>query len=969
MRKKRYSIRLINKGFLIFFLFLLTSPGNARVKTIGTPRIQNYPRAVYKAGTQNWGISQDNNGFIYFANNDGVLRFDGIHWDLIPASPNSPVRSVFADSANNVFVGLINDFGVITQNDPEPPVFQSLRHLLPPGTADFDDIWRIHNTPRGIAFQCYAYLFILQNGEIEVVRPQNKFHFSFSLGDKLLLHEQPTGLYEYTASGNMIKLPWSGSLGEKEICTVMDAGNGELIIGTTGSGLYRVQNETLEKWDTPASHLVEQNKLYSATRLADGNFAFGTILNGLVIADRQGSIIQEISRKQGLQNNTLLSLFADKSENLWLGLDNGIDYVEINSPISFITDFERRGTGYACRIFNGNLYVGTNQGLFVRPFDKYPNNNAPFELVKNTGGQVWSLHVFDNELLCGHNLGTFRIEGREAFPVSREEGAWKYIRLKNHPGYLLGGHYSGLILLKKEKNGWEFFRKLEGFNESSRYIEEDEEGVIWISHGGKGVFRVILEDDLEKIKNYNLFTAAHELPSSESNILFKFNEKVYISTIAGIFHFDAKSELFKADEDMNRFFDPEGRIKTLKTDDAGNIWYIAENESGVMRLNEDLTYTKITAPFKQLEDMYVNEFEFIYPSSEMDAFIGIDQGFAHYSAEFQRSYSNPFRSYITSVELPYIDSSLFFSQQNPEMKFEFPFRKNTFRFHYTAPFFKNPGELEFSFFLENYSEAWSDWTSENLKEFTNLREGDYTFRLKARNIYGVESETSSFAFSVLPPWHRSKLALYTYLGIIIFLILLTIKLIQHRMELTRKKEKQKHQLELRQKEELFQHQTVVAEKEIIRLRNEKLRNEMIHRDKELANQTMGIIEKNKFLMKLKEELQRIQKSTEDGQVKTKMAILNRKINREIDNKQQSLLFETYFGEVHNDFFERLKEKYPQLSPREMRLSAYIRMNLTSKEIAALFNISDRGVEISRYRLRKKMGLSREINLSTFLSNI
>jgi len=191
----------------------------------------------------------------------------------------------------------------------------------------------------------------------------------------------------------------------------------------------------------------------------------------------------------------------------------------------------------------------------------------------------------------------------------------------------------------------------------------------------------------------------------------------------------------------------------------------------------------------------------------------------------------------------------------------------------------------------------------------------------------------------------------------------------YRLKVAKRKQAQKHREELEKKEERFQHQALVNEKEIIRLRNEKLHGEMIYRDKELANQTMGIIQKNKFLTKLKNELQRIQKATGDGELKTKLATLNRRINREIDNKQQNQLFETYFDEVHEEFFKRLKEEHPELSPREMRLSAYIKMNLSSKEIAALQNISDRGVEISRYRLRKKLDLSRDVNLSTFLSNI
>jgi DNA-binding CsgD family transcriptional regulator len=199
----------------------------------------------------------------------------------------------------------------------------------------------------------------------------------------------------------------------------------------------------------------------------------------------------------------------------------------------------------------------------------------------------------------------------------------------------------------------------------------------------------------------------------------------------------------------------------------------------------------------------------------------------------------------------------------------------------------------------------------------------------------------------------------------LFFVIVFIRLRIRQLE---ESEKIKHEKELKEKEELFKHQATIAEKEIIKLRNDKLSAEMIHRDKELANQTNSIIQKNKFLRKLNDELKLLQNSTDDASVRTKIAIIKKRISKETENRQQKV-FETYFDQVHEAFFERLKEKFPQLSPKDLRLCAYVRMNISTKEIATLLNISDRGVEITRYRLRKKMEISREVNLSTYLSGI
>jgi DNA-binding CsgD family transcriptional regulator/F0F1-type ATP synthase membrane subunit b/b' len=960
-------------GFLIpvtilFLLFACFSFfGYTQIKSTGTPNILNYQKSEYNAGTQNWGIAQDKNGFMYFANNDGVLRFDGLHWELF-AVPRVPVRSILIDSENRIFVGMFNDFGMLNRDSSGKIYFESLRQLLPDSAIEFDDIWKIHETSQGIVFQSFDFMFILNNNKLEVIRPQKQFHFSFYLDEKLFVQEPGIGLFQ-NVNGLNEPVPWAESLKEMEIRSILINNDNEFLIGTSRSGIFEYKNGVLEKWDTPVNKLIEEFTLFCTIKIADGYFAFGTITNGILIADSEGNIIQQISKKQGLQNNTILSMYADDSDNLWLGLDNGIDYVETNSPVTYISENDGFGTGYTARIFNNKLYLGTNQGLFVRPFEEGLHHEENFKLVRNSTGQVWSLGIFEGQLICGHNVGTFRIEDENAVPISGEEGGWTYIRLQDNPEFLLGGHFTGLQLFKLVNGEWKFQTTVKGFDVSSRYLVQDDNGTIWMSHGGIGVFKISLTANLDSVSDYKLYTDENGLPSDEQNIIFEFNGQALVSATDGIYRYDNEEDTFVISNELNKLFNFHGRLKTLKTDDAGNVWFIADQESGVFRINEDLTYTKITSPFKQLDNKYVNEFEFLYPYDNNNVFMAIDEGFAHYSSNFPKSYSEPFKSFITRVEITYLDSIIHFSDINDVTNYSFPFRKNSFRFQYTASFYEHPDQLLFSFILEDFTDEWSQWSTYNYRDFTNLPEGEYTFRVKARNIYGVESEISTFKFTITPPWHRSVIAFYVYIFLAGMFVFLVVKFVLYRIKVAKRKEAKKHRQELEKKEENFQRQTLIAEKEIIKLRNDKLRAEKTHRDKELANQTMSIIQKNKFLTRLSEELQRVQNSTDDSGVKTKMALIKNRIKREIDNQQQQKLFETYFEDVHNEFFERLREKHSQLTPNDLKLCAYIRMNISTKEMATLLNISYRGVEISRYRLRKKLDLSRDVNLATYLSNI
>lgn len=741
----------------------------------------------------------------------------------------------------------------------------------------------------------------------------------------------------------------------------------KILVGTETDGLFLFENNLLSRWEVPVNDFLIENRLYCAAALPGNYYAFGTILNGLVIADKNGEIVKTLNTTNGLHNNTILSIYADIDNNLWLGLDNGIDLIEMSEPLSFVGS-DKLGSGYCCKVFKGNLYLGTNQGLYMRPYNGL-TNDAEVELVKNTAGQVWSLEVFDGQLLCGQHLGTSVISNKEAQPISPEKGAWKYIRLKNHDGYLLGGHYTGLVLLKKVNKRWQFYKKLEGFEESSRYLTQDKSGNIWIGHGGKGIYCVTLSKDLEEISEVKHYTDENGLPSVLGNILISFRNEIYVSTNQGIYAYNSDKDAFVYAEEINEIFGNSGKIKTAVADENNDVWFIGSEASGVIRQNEDMSFTRITAPFRRLNGVFVNEFEFIYPYDADNVFLGVEDGFVHYTPSISKLYNQSFHANISRVEAVYLDSVIYLHDREQKLEYIFPFRKNTFRFHFSAPYFESEIPVKFSYFLEGFSEQWSEWSTDSYKDFTTLHEGVYTLKLKARNIYGADSEPYIFSFEILPPWHRSATAYTVYVFLFLLLAFAGTRYVLYRLEKSKEREKLKHQMEIRKKEEQFQHEALIAEKEIIKLRNDKLRSKMVYRDKELANQTMGIIHKNKFLIKVNEDLNSIEDFIINDTAKSRIYNLKKRIKREIDIKQQNKIFETYFDEVHEEFFKKLKEKFPVLTPNDLRICAFIKMNLTTQEIATILNISYRGAEISRYRLRKKLELDRSTNLSSFLTNI
>ncbi len=226
--------------------------------------------------------------------------------------------------------------------------------------------------------------------------------------------------------------------------------------------------------------------------------AFGTIQNGIIICTNDGRIVQKINRDNGLQNNTVLCMMDDMLGNLWLGTDNGIDYIEINSPLSIISYEYGISAGYTSVLFDGILYLGTNQGVFYKEWNDFILDSGvkKFKIIESTRGQVWSLQEIDGQLFCGNNNGTFLIKDITADKICDVPGCWTFIMPDSHSDKIIGGAYSGLVLFRKYESEWRFVKKISGFDESSRVMEIDNNSSLWMTHGLKGAFRISLNHDL-----------------------------------------------------------------------------------------------------------------------------------------------------------------------------------------------------------------------------------------------------------------------------------------------------------------------------------------------------------------------------------------------------------------------------------------------------------------------------------------
>lgn len=933
----------------------------------GTPFIKSYSRLSYNAGQQNWMIDQSSNGRLYFANNNGVLEFDGLNWNLFTLPNDIVVRSVYVAADERIYAGGYNEFGYFEPDQSGHLVYHSLVELISPEDRNFDEIWRIHQTPDGLVFQSFTQLIIMHKEEVKVVKAPGRFHFSYFVNGQLILIDIEKGIYRFTM-GSFFPLIGTDILLGQELLSILTFGN-KLLFATAEKGIFIYDGNKLEEWINPAADFLRTNQVFSALRVNEDYLAFGTIQNGILICTNEGIPIQKINRNNGLQNNTVLCLTKDKMENLWIGTDNGIDYLEINSPLSILSYEQGIGAGYTATIFNGYLYLGTNQGVLFKKWDDFlsKEKNEKFELIEATRGQIWTLQIIDNNLFCGSNNGTYTIQGKTATKISDIPGAWTFLKLPKYDNKILVGTYSGLIMLEKNGSTWQFDKSIKGFNESSRLMEVDTDGSIWMSHGFKGVFHIVLNEKLDSVKQVDFYNSQKGFSSDIGINVTNLKGEIYFSAVDGIYKYNRTSDSFEKETFINDLIHNKEMAK-LKEDSSGNIWYFANDEVGVLRLQEDGAYSDINLPFKQIKGNLIGGFEFVNPIDEEHVFFGASNGFIHYNPTVNKDYQRLFSVYINRVTVLNLDSLISSGYESGivDKGPSFQFRNNAINFNFSANDFENSEKTEFSTYLDGYDAEWSAWELRYNREFTNLYEGNYVFCVKARNIYGVETEVTQYAFTINPPWERTIIAyiIYSIFGLI--LIGFVMVLIKKKIERSRQQEIVRQEDRFKEREEKLQLETLEAEKEIIRLRNEKLREQMVMKDKELANSTLDMIQKNKLLNKIKNELKKISQATADSDLKDYIHTLSKKINKELDTEKQWEVFETHFENVHEAFLKRLKTQFPNLSPRELKLCAYLRLNISSKEIAILMNISTRGVEISRYRLRKKLDLQRNENLTDYI---
>lgn len=914
------------KCFYIFIFFFNITFVNAQSFF---PEINNFTIENYQADNQNWGIDIDENGVVFIANNKGLLRYNGQKWDLFELPKKTIIRSVLCDK-DKIYSGSYEEFGFWKKNSFGNYEYTSLTHLLnSERKIKNEQFWQILKYGSNIVFRSYAGGIYIYNGEkITYVNDSNDIHDITIYKGELVVGSRVKGLLEYkngrlTPAKNFNKHQSFNSV-NNVVCF-----ENQLFVYDLIKGGFLYKSNKINPLPNEINSILERDVLNKVVFLDENQMAFGTIKNGLVLYNLKTQDIRYVNKENSLNNNTVLGLNYING-NLWLALDNGIGKVDFESPFLYYKDFSGTlGSVYDVAFYDDKYYLGSNTGLYS------VNYQNKLELIKNSEGHIWDLSILNNELFCGHNNGVFQVKEDRAIPVDLTSGGvYGFTKIPQKESWYLQGTYIGISRLLYDGKNWNV-KRIDNIPSLVSNIVFESQFVIWASHPYKGIYRIRLDEDYTKALEVSYYQNSSYFKQYKT-IIRKYKENVLFYNSYKWFKYNKEKDSIEVFKDFKKLDN-----KSLLCEENNGSW-IKDNSNSLVYINDEYEeILKVNAP--EINKRLVSDFEKIIKKDDSVRIINLNDGFVIFDI-------NTLKKRKDRSVLPPVVERIYSKNKNfllDESELEIPFNDAKFiSFEIYSP--KSYGS--------NHSYILSGKTKqkENIKQgkfiLQNLRYGKYELELCKGEI-GLEKEvTAKISFVVLPPWYLSNLMQIIYVlvflgGVYTIYKVNKIKIRRDQLELQRKYIKE-------------------TQKKIGQLEKKNLKKEVENKKQELISSTSSIISKNEVIMVLTNELERL-KDVSLNKNRTEKVLDSTKKHFN-NNNEDWKQFESNFNQLNGNFFKYLIESYPKLSTKDLKLCAYIKTGLTSKEIAPLMGITLRGVELHRYRLRKKLNLNSTDNLSNFL---
>ncbi len=942
----------------LLLAFLLGLPSYA---FSGKYPIQNFRPSDYKAGIQNIDFAQNRDMALYVANNLGILSYNGKSWERHATQTGKKQRSLaFDEKTDRLYFGSQGEFGYFDGDWN----MVSLVDKIPKSAADFDEVWDVFLHHSKVYFCTFQGIYIYDGQSISFLAQKDGFNRSFQANGKLFAQSRQGQLYEIKDQ-ELVPPPFLHHSSKEAIAGLIGQDGGYLLMYNSGKIEFATSYGISGKYDG-LSKALQGKYVNHVLQLSDSRLAISTQAAGLFLFDWQKQTVENITTQDGLLSNGCLRAFQDYSGNIWVGMQNGVALIDINSPMRFINqDINIQGSGYEAYKREEGTYYTTSNGIYF-----LAKNTAQSVFLKGTEGPAYGMQNIAGKLYAGHHTGLFLLVNGTAKRIAYTHGLWQVKQLQSNAAFAIGGTYSGLFLFKmSEKMELQGIGKISGFEESSRFFEEDREGNIWVGQFYKGLYQLSLSPDLSAAVAHKI-SVGQGLPTDEQIILSRIDNELYLGTPKGVYKIDQSNNRIEPSQTFSKVIG-EQQVYLLVQDNQKNVHVYTEDMAGFFKQISAEKYTFVPSSVFQLRYSFNNDLLHISVHADNGVLFNANEGFIQYRPELENRLVEE-KPLIVSRVVNVAEDSILYARKPFGVKSENPpqlavsYRAKVLQFEVEAFQFNEVNNQLFRYCLKGFDDGYGEWTHATSKEYTNLKEGSYAFSVQTKNFLGQIITSQAILLTVNPPFHRSLLARIFYVLLGILSLVLVSRLQKHRyklktlaVEAAKQQELQKKQQELIE----IEHQ---KEHTVRQIEEDKMKSELRHLNSLMAASTMNLVVKNEFMETIKEELEEVKRKGKSMETKHALEKIVREIDTTLRLQEDWKQFEYHFDQIHGDFLNRLREHFHDLTPNEQKLCALLRLNLSTKEISNLMSISLRGVEIARYRLRKKLGLDLGQNLSKFI---
>ena len=804
---------LIFSYLLTIIFFTCKSDVNAQINRNGLPLLRHYSSDEYEAAVQNWAIVRDNRGVMYFGNNFGLLEFNGTKWTVYDNDNSAQILSLAVDKDGNIFYGSDGDFGIVVPDSIGELDFTSLYKIYNSGDADFNAIRGVHIIENEVIFRSSEKIFIYKTPinvlnslqiqeKVKEIIPETSFHKSYAVWNRFYVKQTNKGLMEYK-NEELVFVKGSEIFANERIYFMAEYAEGKIILATRESGLYLFNPSSSDKpftsFECEANQLVIDSYLYNGVSLPNNKYALATLANGVIIINKKGEVEELINTESGIPDQSILSIYYDEnSSDLWFATnENGIFKVSIGNPFR---EWNRTNglNGVVSDIirFENIVYAATSAGVFY--LDEKEKGFSRFRRVEGMQMESWDFErfIFDEnntKLLVGTAAGIFEISKLKAKLIVNNGAVYKLYQSDYDADRVLVGYGDGLGSIEYKKVGkkWEVLKRNESVDFTIRSILESKSKKLYLSTEVSGIIRLNDYNDASPLS----IDSTQGLPIVGADFrVYQINEDIVIASMKGLFKYNEKENLVSPYDKLGNNFsgDEYGVLRILNNQES--TWLsLYSNDlkkskwQGVVRvvkngkdiIETDFAFSK-TIPQKAALAMYDDGDNF---------WIANEKGLYKFDKTIKKDYNQPYN--LNFMKVTTTDDSLLFAgtfyeikdsivylslKQIDKLKPTLSFKDNQLTFEYSALYYEQEENTEYSYRLIGLNDKWSKWAKETKFPFTNLSPGDYRFEVKAKNIYGTESNITSYEFTILPPWYMTFWARTLFVIAAIFLIWLIVRL-------------------------------------------------------------------------------------------------------------------------------------------------------------------------------------------------